>query len=128
VDLLEPSVVRAYVNDLRALLSKGSIVEQKSFLRSFVKRIEANLPQVVITYTLPLKTQQVGPLKREVLPFAYAGSLIVSSCHDQDNLKMPRADAAGQGVNRAPIPTLAPDQSGVCGAVSCPAHRGIAVL
>src|SRR5215472_1837320 len=74
VDLLEASVVRAYVDDLKALLSKGSIVEQKSFLRSFVKRIEVNLPQVVINYTMPLKTQKVEPLDREVLPFAYAGS------------------------------------------------------
>jgi hypothetical protein len=32
-DLLETSVVRDYVDDLKALLCKGSIVEQKSFLR-----------------------------------------------------------------------------------------------
>jgi hypothetical protein len=74
VDLLEAPVVAAYVDDLKAFLSKDSIVEQKSFLRFFVKRIEANLPQVVITYTVPLKTQKVEPLEREVLPFAYAGS------------------------------------------------------
>ena len=74
VDLLEASVVRAYVDDLKALLSKGSIVEQKSFLRSFVKRIDVNLPQVVVTHTMPLKSQKVEPLDREVLPFAYDGS------------------------------------------------------
>ena len=74
VDLLEASVVTAYVDDLKALLSKGTIVEQKSFLRSFVKRIEVNLPQVVINYTMPLKTQKVEPLEREVLPFALDGS------------------------------------------------------
>jgi hypothetical protein len=74
MELLETSVVRAYVDDLKALLSKGSIVEQKSFLRSFVKRIEVNLPQVVVNYTPPLKTQKVEPLEREVLPFAYDGS------------------------------------------------------
>jgi hypothetical protein len=73
-DLLEASVVTAYVNDLTALLSKGSIVEQKSFLRSFVKQIKVNLPQVVINYTMPLKAQKVEPLDREVLPFAYDGS------------------------------------------------------
>jgi hypothetical protein len=55
VDLLEASVVRAYVDALNTLLSKGSIVEQKSFLRSFVKRIDVNLPQVVINYTMPPK-------------------------------------------------------------------------
>jgi site-specific DNA recombinase len=74
VDLLDASVVRAYMDDLKALLSKGSIVEQKSFLRSFIKRIEVNLPQVVVTYAIPLKTQKVEPLEREVLPFAYDGS------------------------------------------------------
>jgi hypothetical protein len=31
MDLLEASIVRTYVDDLRALLSKGSIVKQKSF-------------------------------------------------------------------------------------------------
>ena len=73
-DLLEASVVTAYVNDLTALLSKGSIVEQKSFLRSFVKQIKVNLPPVVINYTMPLKAQKVEPLDREVLPFVYDGS------------------------------------------------------
>jgi hypothetical protein len=74
VELLEASIVKAYVDDLKALLSTGSIVEQKSFLRSFVKRIEVNLPQVVIDYTMPLKGQKVEPLDREVLPFVYDGS------------------------------------------------------
>ncbi|MGC8834398.1 MAG: hypothetical protein ACP5R4_10125, partial [Armatimonadota bacterium] len=55
VELLEASVVKAYVDDLKALLCKGSIVEQKSFLRSFVERIEVDPHQVVIDYTIPLK-------------------------------------------------------------------------
>ena len=74
VELLEASVVKAYVDDLKSLLSRGSIVEQKSFLRSFVKRIEVNLPHVVIDYTIPLETKKVEPLTREVLPFAHYGS------------------------------------------------------
>jgi len=74
LDLLKTSVVKAYVDDLSGLLSTGSIVEQKSFLRSFVKRIEVNLPQVVINYTMPLKAQKVEPLDREVLPFVHDGS------------------------------------------------------
>ena len=44
VDLPEASVVRAYMDDLKALLSKGSIVEQKSFLLSFAKRLKGDLP------------------------------------------------------------------------------------
>jgi site-specific DNA recombinase len=74
VGLLEAPVVKAYVSDLKGLLSKGSIVEQKSFLRSFIKRVEVNLPQVVIDYTIPLATKKVEPLAREVLPFEYSGS------------------------------------------------------
>jgi hypothetical protein len=74
VELLEASIVKAYVDDLKALLGKGSIVEQKSFLRSCVEQIEVNLPQVVINYIMPLKAQKVEPLDREVLPFVYDGS------------------------------------------------------
>jgi hypothetical protein len=36
-----------------------------------VKRIEVNLPQVVIDYTIPLETKKVEPLMREVLPFEF---------------------------------------------------------
>jgi site-specific DNA recombinase len=74
LDLLETSIVKAYVDDFSILLSTGSIVEPKSFLRSFVKRIEVNLPQVVINYTMPLKAQKVELLDREVLPFVHDGS------------------------------------------------------
>ena len=49
-------------------------MEQKSFLRSFVKRIEVNLPDVTIDYTIPLESKKVEPLAREVLPFAQNGS------------------------------------------------------
>ena len=68
IGMLKASAVKAYVEDLRSLLSKGSIVEQKSFLRSFVKRIEVKLPNITIDYTIPLETKKVEPLNREVLP------------------------------------------------------------
>ena len=74
VELLSAPAVKEYADDLRSLLSKGSIMEQKSFLRSFVKRIEVNLPDVAIDYTIPLESKKVEPLAREVLPFAQNGS------------------------------------------------------
>jgi hypothetical protein len=47
----------------------------RHYIREFAKyRYGVNLPQVVVNYTIPLKTQKVEPLEREVLPFAYAGS------------------------------------------------------
>ena len=36
---------------------------------------------------------------------------------------MPPLDRVLQEVPYAPVPTAAPDQSGVCGAVACPAPR-----
>jgi len=46
--------IKEYVSSLKALLGSSSFMEQKSFLRSFVKRVELNEPQVVIDYTMPL--------------------------------------------------------------------------
>ena len=74
VELLSGPAVKEYANDLKAILSKGSIMEQKSFLRSFVKRVEVNLPDVTIEYTIPLGGKKAEPLEREVLPFAQSGS------------------------------------------------------
>ena len=74
VGLIDASIVKDYVDDLKALLNKGSIVERKSFLRSFSKRIEVNLPQIIINYTNPLETRKVEVLTREVLSVNYAGS------------------------------------------------------
>jgi hypothetical protein len=74
VEQLQASVSKAYVDDFKALLGKDAIVEQKSFLGSFAKRIELNQPQMAIDYTIPLETQKVEPLSREVLPFVYSGS------------------------------------------------------
>ena len=71
VELLEAPVVEAYVEGLRPLLGKGSIMEQKSFPRSFVKRIDRNLPQVASDYTTPLQTKKVELFTREVLHLAY---------------------------------------------------------
>jgi hypothetical protein len=46
------------VQYLRELLSEGSIREQKSFIRSFVKRITIEDGKVIITYTYPLSGGQ----------------------------------------------------------------------
>ena len=74
VKLLSASAVKACVGDLKALLGKGSIIEQKSFLRSFIKRIEVDLPRVLIEYTIPLKAKKAEPLTREVLSMDKTGS------------------------------------------------------
>ncbi len=55
------SDVRKFTSDLHDLLAKGSLLERKSFLRSWIKRIDYSAPgKGVITYTLP-----IGPHTRE---------------------------------------------------------------
>ena len=50
--LFSANSLKSYVKDLAELLSKGSIVEQKSFLRSFIERIVVNHPEAEIFYIL----------------------------------------------------------------------------
>jgi len=66
--------VKAYVDELSALLSKGALMEQKAFRRSFVKRIEMRRPSVILDYTISIKAQKAELLAREVLPFASLSS------------------------------------------------------
>jgi hypothetical protein len=47
-------VVRRYVADLHDTLRRGTIAEQKAFMRSFVKRINIDDPAVKLNYTIPL--------------------------------------------------------------------------
>ena len=66
--------VRRYVEDLRETLSQGSIMERKSFVRSFIKRIDLTYPQAEIEYTVPLTPPKARePLRREVLSIVKNG-------------------------------------------------------
>lgn len=71
---LGKSQVREYVGDLRSLLTESSIAEQRSFLKSFVKRIEVGESQLTLDYTLPLMNEKCRKGGREVLPFAQTNS------------------------------------------------------
>jgi len=51
---LDSATVNSYAQDLRQLLKEADLIERKSFLRSFVRRIEVNNGQVSIYYTLPM--------------------------------------------------------------------------
>jgi site-specific DNA recombinase len=72
-DIVNPQVLGDSVADLRVLLEQSSIVKQKTFLRSFVKKIEVSDSDVKIIYTLPVlpggKPAEVG-----VLPSVQNGS------------------------------------------------------
>ena len=66
--------LKAYVQDLADLLSKGSIVEQKSFLRSFIERIVVNHPEAEVFYNIPIINNKGRTAKSEVLPMLQIGS------------------------------------------------------
>ena len=68
--------VLAYARDLKAVLSKGTVMEQKSFLRSFIKTIEFEPGQVAIDYVIPmpLEREEDRTSQREVLSFDRLGS------------------------------------------------------
>ena len=65
-----------YAKDLADLLQNGSIMEQKAILKSFVKRIIVNRPDIKLDYTLPLVNQNnIGrTTETEVLPMLQIGS------------------------------------------------------
>ncbi len=51
---IAPSKLKSYVSDLQALLLEGEYFERRSFLKSFIKRIDLSYPQVSVEYTFPL--------------------------------------------------------------------------
>jgi site-specific DNA recombinase len=68
--------LNAYAQDLSDLLQNSSIMEQKAILRSFVKKIIVNRPDVKLDYTMPLIEQkEIGRTpESEVLPMLQSGS------------------------------------------------------
>jgi len=65
--------------DLKSLLEEADITESKSFLRSFIKRIEINKGDAVIDYSLPVPPYRSEKQSVEVLPIDNFGepSLLV---------------------------------------------------
>ena len=71
---LDSEEVLHYVKDLKALLSRSTFMEQKTFLRSFVKRIDFKPEQVSIEYTIPMPIEKDKTSEREVLCIKRLGS------------------------------------------------------
>ncbi len=73
VDMADPQVVQEYADDLRSLLTKSSITEQRSFLKSFVERIDVDAMEVKVHYTIPMPPYSVSEETVGVLPFVHHG-------------------------------------------------------
>jgi hypothetical protein len=72
-DMADPLVVRDYVDDLRGLLERSSIIEQRGFLKSFVERIEVGDSEVNMYYTTPMPPPNLLEETVGVIPFAQRG-------------------------------------------------------
>ena len=66
-------IVQDYADDLKALLGTSPIIEQRTFLKTFIESIQMGETEFTVDYTLPMPPNNV---KREVfgvLPFAMNG-------------------------------------------------------
>ena len=72
--------LKPYVRDIQKTLKLGSIVEQKTFIRSFIKKIWIDYPTVTIEYTIPLN--KFNNANKEVLVIAKNGGPIWTRTRD----------------------------------------------
>ena len=63
----------AYVKDLGRILELGTSEERREFLKTFVKRVFWNDPEVTMEYTLPLPPAKLNLWPEDVVHFDNAG-------------------------------------------------------
>ncbi len=59
--------VIGYVKELEQILGEAPFLQRKTFIRSFVKRVEVNPKKVVVDYTIPLPLETKRTSTKEVL-------------------------------------------------------------
>ena len=69
IGVLETEQMAQYVKNLKSVLGSASIMEQKAFLKSFVRRIDVSPSEVAIHYTLPMPPLYVDKETIGVLDF-----------------------------------------------------------
>ena len=70
---LDTAAVVSHIADLKSLLKSGSILEQRSFIKAFIKRITVDWPNIKIDYSLPIIREDNKKVKSEVLPIESFG-------------------------------------------------------
>jgi len=73
MDIIDPEVVRQYVNDLKSLLANSTITEQRSLFRSFVEKIEVYDDKAKMYYTIPMAPHNISEETLGVLPLVHHG-------------------------------------------------------
>lgn len=67
------SHLMGYIEDLQTTLMTGGISERKGFIRSFIKKILIDHPNIEIEYTIPLPTKTSDAATSEVLSLKQIG-------------------------------------------------------
>ncbi|MHB9155716.1 MAG: recombinase family protein [Endomicrobiales bacterium] len=65
--------LKTYVNDLTDLLLNSTVLEKKTFLRSFIQKVTVHYPRLEIDYTFPLPMKKTEPHTNEVLSLVQNG-------------------------------------------------------
>jgi len=71
---LDTGTVIGYIKELEQILGEASFLQRKTFIRSFVKRVEVDPKKVVVDYTIPLPLETNRTSTREVLCINRIGS------------------------------------------------------
>jgi len=67
------NLIREHVDDIKQLLSESPIIEQRGFLKSFVKNIEVGKEAVTVNYHPPMPPAKSDKEVMGVLPFIMNG-------------------------------------------------------
>jgi uncharacterized protein (DUF362 family) len=73
IDFNEGPFTTIKLDDLRGLLERSSIIEQRGFLKSFVDKIEVGDSEVNMYYTIPMPPSSLPEETVGVIPFAHHG-------------------------------------------------------
>jgi len=60
VELINLETMTEYITDMQAVLREGTLVERKAFIRSFVKDVQVNGNEAVLTYSMPELPEKVA--------------------------------------------------------------------
>ena len=73
VELADLESITECVDNLRELLTEGSISERRTFIRGFVKDLEVTGNEAVLNYTMPVIPDNLTMEKEGVLPIVQYG-------------------------------------------------------